>query len=419
MLLDYTRQRLEMALQEVARLGESEFPNEESRDALQRLESVFRLRLAEVLALDQGSDPATVRETCARAVDSLVSNLILLGFILRSTNVRNAFEVCRPMSRLARELLEPETTEAERRTKVVLSSEWQYSPITYSAVPYLPGFVLIGLPASESDNPLLIPLAGHELGHALWTSRACEAEFAEQIREQVIQSISNHWGDYQEAFPAITIPPEEITVNLFALETWRKASQWAMKQAEETFCDCVAIRLFGVSYLHAFAYLLAPKSSGKRRLNYPNLNVRARDLVRAASAYGLEPPGGYAEMFDDQPVPDLTQGDSFQLSIADEVLSSTRDLLTGKAQLLVPKGFCLATPPKEISRILAAFGNVAPAQRIGQLADIVNAAWAAHHDTHLWEDLPHIQSDRHAVLRDLVLKNIEVLEIEQILQEGV
>ena len=57
---------------------------------------------------------------------------------------------------------------ANRETRLILSSEWDYSPFMYDQITDLPSFVFIGLPACESANPLLLPLAGHELGHSVW-----------------------------------------------------------------------------------------------------------------------------------------------------------------------------------------------------------------------------------------------------------
>jgi hypothetical protein len=122
------------------------------------------------MTLDVKSHPTVVLQQCGLSLNALFVAMPLAGFLVRSTNVRNAFELYRPLLRLARDLLEPTVTPDQRRTRLVLSSEWEYSPLSYSELPDLPGVVLIGLPAPESSNPLLVPLAGHELGHSpRWT----------------------------------------------------------------------------------------------------------------------------------------------------------------------------------------------------------------------------------------------------------
>ena len=167
--LDYARKRLRAFLEEVDNLAEDEFPYRASKDLLDELSKLFRLKLTRLESLGPKSDPDTVKHACGLALGALFDYLPLLGFVRRSTNVRNAFEVFGPLLRLARDVLEPSVPKPDRKARLVLSSEWDYSPFIYPDVPELPGFVLIGLPAPESSNPLLVPLAGHELGHSLWS----------------------------------------------------------------------------------------------------------------------------------------------------------------------------------------------------------------------------------------------------------
>jgi hypothetical protein len=91
-----------------------------------------------------------------------------LGIIANSANVRNAFEVHGPVLELARMLLE------NVDVRLILTFEWKYMPY---ALPVIPGdmikdIVVIGLPASEASNALVLPMVGHELGHLLWRTRS-------------------------------------------------------------------------------------------------------------------------------------------------------------------------------------------------------------------------------------------------------
>jgi len=91
--------------------------------------------------------------------------LPILGFILRSTNVRNAFEMIEPLQVVAEQAM-------QGKPELILSSEWDYIPFAYpQSLVDLKSYVLIGLPASEAASALLVPLAGHELGHAVWRNR--------------------------------------------------------------------------------------------------------------------------------------------------------------------------------------------------------------------------------------------------------
>ena len=58
--------------------------------------------------------------------------------------------------------------------------------------------------------------------------------------------------------------------------------------------------------------------------------------------------------------------------------------------------------------------ELVPSQGCRCLADILNAAWKLYEEPDLWQD--YFPNNRHRVdktLKDLVLKNIEVFEIEQ------
>src|SRR5436309_4780713 len=101
--LEDTKKRVQAFLDEAAHLAESEFPYPGSRLALDKLSEFFKARLATLNGFDAQSDPAIVRQTCALDLQHQFTYLPLLGFVLRSTNVRNAFEVLRPLLRLAGE----------------------------------------------------------------------------------------------------------------------------------------------------------------------------------------------------------------------------------------------------------------------------------------------------------------------------
>src|SRR4051812_25114337 len=74
-------------------------------------------------------------------------------------------------------------------------------PFTYPFVfSELPNFVLIGLPASESDNPLIIPLAGHELGHSVWKIYDLSRRFTPAIEASILQEINASWSGFEKVF---------------------------------------------------------------------------------------------------------------------------------------------------------------------------------------------------------------------------
>src|SRR3546814_13427221 len=68
----------------------------------------------------------------------------------------NAFEMHFPLKRLVETAVSPDA-------RLIMSSEWKFAPFTYPmTLDWLPGFALVGGPAPESDNVLIVPLARSE-----------------------------------------------------------------------------------------------------------------------------------------------------------------------------------------------------------------------------------------------------------------
>jgi hypothetical protein len=278
----------------------------------------------------------------------------------------------------------------------------------------LPGFVLIGLPAPESSNGLLVPLAGHELGHSIWSAQRLAGFLEGKLRDKVISQIRVHWADYQALHPDLKIKKTDLETHIFALQTWTPAVSWALAQSEESFCDFVGLRIFGESYLHAFAYLLSPGWEGPRPFGYPNLQRRAGDLKSAADTYGVMAQNDYPALFEDLPEPPGTSTDkSFLLSLADTASASILVDLINKAGEIVSDSSISLPSSNKVEEIYTRFKNVVPAQGCENLSNILCAGWKAFHDKALWKGNKQIAS-RDIVLRELVLKTIEGLEIEQL-----
>lgn len=410
--LEYARNKVSAFVDEIDRLSESEFPYRHSREALGHLKRYFTATLVKLKQLDEKSDAEAIRAVCSVALGHLFSYLPRLGFALRSTNVRNAFEVFGPFLRLAGDILEPRIPRGRRRTRLLLSSEWEYSPLTYPRIPGLPNFVLIGLPAPESSNPLLLPLAGHELGHAVWgTTRGLVDEARIAVNTAVVAAFKRRSEECSRIFH---VKSRGSWLTSKRLELWGPAAQWSLTQASETFCDFLGLAIFGNSYLHAFAYLLAPGAGRNGRVvHYPSMRTRATNLGYAAAAYGVPFPDDYELLFDDEQADDLLAADAFRLSIADEALPVVRDLLLRKAQAIVRTARLPPSLDDEVQRIYSRLRLVVPAERCRSLADILNAGWQAYVDRDFWRDVPHIGDRKRRVLQELILKNIEVFQIEQ------
>ena len=389
-------------------MKEIEFAYPNSKDLLECIIQNFE---NELYYLEQSEGkPELTRDKSSNALANIFSFLPLLGFVLRSTNVRNSFEILRPLLRLTRDVLH-ETSPDE--TKLILSSEWDFSPLTYAGIPDLPGFVLIGLPAPESNNPLLTPLFGHELGHSVWAKGKIKNDFYLPMRSSVLEILNNRWSDCQLHFGPDAKSPESLTENFTVAQLWDPSLTSALWQVEEAFCDFIGLKLFGASFLKAFAYLLSP-NIGLRDVSYPSMETRVHFLVRASKKFSAEVPNEYDQFFDDDLPAASSPLDQFLLEVADAAVEKRIEEVMDKAAELVDSSDAPAPSMGEADRIFSRFEQVVPAEHCTSLADIINAAWRAFENPKLWDAFPELKENRDNVLNELVFKNIEIFEIEHV-----
>lgn len=195
------------------------------------------------------------------------------------------------------------------------------------------------------------------------------------------------------------------------------AAHWALMQAEESFCDFLGLRIFGWAYLEAFAYLLSPGVPGSRSTDYPTMLVRIDNLLKAAAAYGVTPSPGYRNQFEDSGPLTLLDEDTFRLEIADDALTRLVDRLITEADDVVTASGIVNWSDAQRKKIVKRFKLVVPYEECNCLADILNAGWEAFRDPDFWKDSPQVFEKKDLILKELVLKNIELFEIEQILEE--
>lgn len=414
-LLPYARQRLASFIVELDRSAEGDFPYQDSKLALGHLKALFEEKHKRLEGFDETNAPDVVMQQCRLALRDLFIYLPLVGFILRSTTTRNAFEAFGPFLRLAVDILEPGVSRFDRKTKLLLSSEWDYSPFTYHTVSDLEGFLFIGLPAPESGNPLLVPLAGHELGHAVWHAYSIRNRLKSRAQAEVVKAIEANWQRYLQIFQ-IKIDVGELTTNLVALETWARALEWCLRQAEESFCDFLGLRIFGESYLRAFGYILSP-GYGNRSERYPEMRSRVDHLLRAASKYQIDVPPDFTDLFDkDEPL-NVAEADKFRIQLADQALENLLEDLISESNGIAEKAGLSPSSPDEVNRVLQRLRQIAPPEQCKTMADILNAGWKAYGDDDLWKEHPALQARRVSILKELVLKSLEIFEIERIQSE--
>ena len=403
-VLASTRQKIDSMLERIRALKAGDFPQVDATRALSAMEQIFTEHGQRVQDLQQmGGAPTAAPTYCSKVLQDLFAYLPVLGFLHRSKNPGNAFEVYDPLLRLARIVIGADT-------RLVLSSEWDFSPYTLLELPQLPSFVLLGLPASESRTVLLTPLAGHEFGHAVWAAEDGESRYEDPVNNGVVLAIQLRWSEYQTHFPNIVA--SSLTTDLFAVQTWLPAARWALAQCEEVFCDLVGLRIFGEAYLHAFAYLVAPGVTSERVPPYPTVPQRVQYLLQAAPRYGISVPDQYESLFQLVP-PEPPSSRSFLISIADETVATRIDSLIDHVGAYIgEKGITLPTPD-EVAEVGRAFEGLIPAAHPASLPAIVNAGWKAVHTPSLWSSYPQVHERRPTVLNELMLKTAQVLEVRE------
>lgn len=400
--LQYAIQRVRGILREISHLKDEDFPYPHPKDALNEIEKLFQQRLDTLSDLTSDDNPDVVRSLCSESLLLHAKYLPLLGFLIRSTHVRNSFEVIGPLLRLARKILGP-------KARLVLSCEWKLSPHVYPPLSDLPNYVLLGLPASESENPFLVPLAGHELGHTAWKLKKLSDEFGPFIFKHILQTAKKRSNEYEKHFG------RQFGNDLIDRDIVTPAYQWSLRQAEETYCDLLGLRLFGTSYLHAFAYLLSPGGI-RRAVRYPSLRTRIQCMLTTAESLNIDYPEKYSEWFLDDIKPEFSDSEKFMLELADNATESAKDLLLSRARDLADNALIPTAVPTKIDQVIEAFKLLTPAANIGDLSSILNAAWDLYDCDDLWPD-HRLEGDPVEVLKELVLKSIEILEFEEKMRE--
>jgi hypothetical protein len=410
--IDYSRKRVTGILAEIDRLKQSDFPYPHPRIAMKLLDTMFR-NAQSVLEKVSPASPVSANEACSNSLDLLYVYVPILGFLLRSTNVRNAFEAYAPLLRLARSIMGADT-------KLIVSSEWEFSPFVYRAITDLPGFVLIGLPAPESSNPFLIPLAGHELGHSVWETERFSVKFKKQITDGILGELTNRrWEEYSSLYPQYK-KSDLLDKPLLTYSTWTLAYTCALFQTEEIFCDFIGLRLFAESYLHAFTYMLSPGLPGQRPLLYPNITRRVAHLMEAAKMMHVEVSAEFKSSFliETEPNEPTT---SLLVSIADQVSASLVSELIILAQDFADKKVVPTRDSAQVLHIYDRFNKkIVPISMPQSLVDILNAGWEGYLDHNFWANAPQIKPEnRNSILGDLILKSMEISEVYKRLEKKI
>lgn len=405
LVLNYTKKKLRSLINLVQTLEESDYPHSHAKLALEEIRSKLEDNITTLVSLPKkNTHPDSIKALCAAALDQIVWQIEILGFITRSSENRNAFELHGPFIRLVHKALDVDA-------KLIIFSEWAFSPFTYINKKDLNNFVFIGLPASEISNSLAIPLAGHELGHNIWTAYPVEFSLKYQVNVEntLLKHILNDWSNYQNYFPGIKNQAQLNEPE--GRSTWGDAYKFALAQCEELFCDFIGIVLFKESYLYAFAYLIAP-GAFPRHPAYPSMIDRTNAMVNAAKKCSLKIPANYSDQFTNSNAP-FSGAFQYLLSLSDHVSADLVDDLIDDAKNFIASKGLDDYSQKETKRISQSFAGSYPAENSISLSNIINASWDLYLSIQTQGAGNHTDAEEaERVLNEVTLKTLEVFEIE-------
>jgi hypothetical protein len=404
-ILGFARSKIRGVLDTLEEITALDFPFQHAKEALLELSKTFKNIEKTLGSLGPHNDPATVNTCCHQALEMLSLQLPTIGSIARSTEVSGPVEFHGPFLRIARQAIGP-------TARLIISSEWEISPNTLIVPELFHGhqFVLVGLPVSESDNSLITPLAGHELGHNIWEKEQYSQAVMKPVYEHLLELLNGkYWNAFQEEYRLTT--KEQIEGDMFGVMIWENTIAWASAQCQELFCDMIGLLLFRESYFYAFAYLVAPWGFDRTEPRYPSIENRVAAMVAAADAYGIPTPTGFKNSFS---APQRSDEDLL-LAVCDEAVSLILPQLIKQAEEFISKK-ALAPDISDADRILQDFKRGVPATKANGICSILIAGWRLRcSKENPWGAGYALADDENwpSTLNEILLKSFEVFEIEQ------
>ena len=406
-LIDQTRSKIDGLLATIDGLQAVDYPFSDASHVLEIIAEEFGRLRADLTTDNPDTNAEAAKTLCRRALESIQNYLPVLGFISRSSDLEAPIELHGPLVRLTRRAVQ------QPDASLVIFSEWNFSPFTF-LFPELAkrGVVLVGMPRSEAHNALIAPLAGHELGHNIWQKASLGATYESAAIKLIVEQMRSDWDRWKRL---LTLESPEQLSDLMGSKNWEIPLTWAVRQAEETFCDLTGLLIFREAYLHAFRYLLAPGDSLRRAYYYPDQSDRARVLVDTAGRAGIKVPDRYMDSFEKTTV-EADELVSQYVALADRVTAQLVDRLRADAKKIVDERSLSSYSEEQVARARAALNRAVPITGATGIENILIAAWEHALDlkNFLGNQLPSVKDvEKELVLHELVLKSFEVFEVEQ------
>lgn len=391
---------------EVKEILAESFPYEDSKKAARII-----LGRAEKLSARLEQFPQLKGDTRANValdVMKLISrSSSALGIIARSGTNRNAFEMYEPFRELASKFFDDDSV------SLILSSEWNFVPFTLPMnLEELPRFIVIGLPASESDNVLLFPTAAHELGHSIWRQNGLIHGLSMPLRIAIESSLDKDKSYLTETFRQTK--EDDFNNDLFGKRLRDHFSNIVFlqtaRQVEELFCDFIGIGLFGRSYLRAFEYIISPGMPVRSTGYYPDIRDRSKIINEVATQKncGID---DYENAFMRAKALDAALLEK-AVNLSDKLRDQFTSQVSSWADQILAKASASTPSPEEIDKAAGFFRRGVPVGNCKNLGTLVSAAWETIVGSSAEMSGDSIEKTiRH--VSDLVLKSVEVNEFRK------
>jgi len=133
--------------------------------------------------------------------------------------------------------------------------------------------------------------------------------------------------------------------------------------------------------------------------------------VEACERWKLPAPEHYAENFRDE-TSGLAGVGQFLLSVADASIDAVGGELLDKCDQIGTHAGIPLQDNTEVAQIVYAFEKLIPGTGATSLCSVANAGWKVFHDASFWSRYPHIRNRKTIVLNELLLKTVEIFEVE-------
>lgn len=285
---------------------------------------------------------------------------------------------------------------------MIFSSEWDSIPFYIPSPPAaLLEFVIIGIPAFASRNSLLLPLAAHELSHAVWREKKLDSLLINAADKAFRAKIDANPRKFERDF--------SLNDNLFLQDRKERIVSDCLKlvssQCQEMFCDLLGASIFKESYVYAFDAFLAP-GFGTREPSYPSFSNRAKYIIRAALTNPSDLRDGVLDL--DTGIPQIAVDTIVRY--ADDLTSELEPIVLAQA-----KKFASLLPyenkeGENTETMMRNLRNRIPPNNPRSPVDILNAIWRVYFERRDQLDKDEDRSKLLLLMNNLCLKSLEIYE---------